>query len=118
ASGAGIATSTSQPQVIVSAAGANRLVFVTGPAAGATAGEAFALQPAVQLEDAFGNPVTDTPTAVTLSLASGSGSIDCDANPVTTVNGIATFAGCHIDQAGTATINASSAGVAASTTQP
>src|SRR5690606_3846230 len=69
-------------------------------------------------EDAFGNPVTDTPTAISLALASGSGSIDCDANPVTTTNGVASFAGCHIDLAGTVTINASSAGIAASTTQP
>lgn len=113
-----IANSTSNPGVLITPGSPTRLVFVTAPSSGATAGAAFAVQPEVRVEDAFGNPVTDDPLLITLALASGGGALDCDANPVAAVAGVASFSGCRVNTAGTVTLNASAPGIAASTTQP
>ena len=67
-------------------------------------GVTFSAQPVVHVEDASGNVVTTSSASVSLSIASGTGTLDCTTNPVTAVSGVATFAGCKITgTAGTAT---------------
>ncbi len=118
ASAPGITGSTTQPQVVIAAAAASRLVFVTPPSATATAGQAFPVQAAIAVQDAFNNVVTDATTPVTLRIATGTGPLQCTSNPVTPVAGVASFAGCRVDTAGTLTLDASSGSIANATTTP
>lgn len=118
ASAPGIAGSTTQPQVVIAAAAATRLVFVTPPSATATAGQAFAVQASIALQDAFNNVVTDAATPITLRIATGTGPLQCTANPVTPVAGVANFAGCRVDTAGTLTLDASAGSIANATSTP
>jgi|GEM_PF-378719 len=97
---------------------ASQLVFTTPPAATGDAGTAWSTQPAVTAQDIGGAAVTGYADPVTLSLASGSGTLTCDQNPVVPVNGVATFSGCQIDTAGVVTLRATSATIPDSTTNP
>src|SRR5206468_3777992 len=87
----------------VNPAAATKLVFTTQPGGTITGGTAFSQQPVVKVEDAGGNVVTsDSSTQVTLAIGTNpsSGTLTCTTNPVTVTNGVATFAGCKIDKAG------------------
>lgn len=97
---------------------ASQLVFTTPPAAAADAGTAWNPQPVVTAQDIGGSTVTGFADPVTLSLASGSGTLTCDQNPVTPVNGVATFSGCQVDTAGVVTLRAASATIPDSATNP
>ncbi len=110
--------STSNPQVVIRPGPPSRLVFSPAPSATATAGVAFAAQPTLRIEDALGNLVDTATDAVSLSVASGTGPVVCDANPVNAVAGIASFSGCRINTAGNVTLDATMAGIASATTQP
>ncbi len=118
ASAPGITGSTTQPQVVIAAAAASRLVFVTPPSATATAGQAFAVQASIAVTDAFDNVVTDAATPITLRIATGTGPLQCATNPVTPVAGVANFAGCRVDTAGTLTLDASAGSIANATSSP
>ncbi len=91
--------------VTITAGAATKVVFTTEPSATSTGGTAFATQPVVKVEDAFGNTVTTDSSAVNLAVTAGTGttgaSLSCTTNPVTAVNGVATFAGCSINKSGT-----------------
>jgi hypothetical protein len=84
---------------------ATQLAFTTQPA-GAVPATAFTTQPVVSVEDAGGNVVTGATNSITLAIKSGTGTagaaLTCTANPKAAVAGVDTFAGCKIDQAGTA----------------
>ena len=68
---------------------------------------AFETQPVVSVEDAGGNVVTSDSDAVTLSITTPAGAnLACTTNPVDAEEGVATFAGCSIDLAGTYTLTA------------
>ncbi|RKN67178.1 S26 family signal peptidase [Microbacterium sp. CGR2] len=96
------ATSTS---FTVSVGPAARLVFTASP--GNTArNTAFSRQPVVAVQDAGGNTVTSSSIPVTLSV--NSGTLICTSNPRNAVAGVATFAGCRIDQAGNKVLTARS----------
>ena len=97
---------------------ASRLVFTTPPAASGTAGIAWSPQPVVTVQDVGGATMTGYATPVTLSLASGAGSLACDQNPVVPVNGVAAFTGCHVDTVGVVTLMATSGAIPDSTTHP
>ena len=86
---------------------AAKVAFTTQPS-GATGGVAFATQPVVKVQDAGGNTVTTNTSSVTLD-ADDSGRRDVHLhrpNPQAAVAGVATFAGCKIDLAGTYTLTA------------
>jgi len=92
---------------------ADRLVMTTPPA-GAVGGVAFTTQPVVAVRaGATNTAVNDQATQVTLSISGGTvgATLTCTANPVTVVNGVATFAGCKIDKAGTYTVTATASGL-------
>lgn len=78
-----------------------KLVFVDSPAGTSTvAGQPFANQPVVQIQNERGRLVSSSPlTPVTLSLLEGSGELR-GVVTLDAVNGIATFSGLNIDLAG------------------
>src|SRR5206468_12639755 len=98
-----LATGQSPPFSITPAA-ASRLTIQTQPSAIATAGAAFAQQPVVRIEDAFGNFVsTDNSTVLTATRAAGSGALQ-GATPLTAVNGLVSYTNLPHNVATTITI--------------
>ena len=92
-----------------------QLGFTQQPSGG-TGGVAWATQPKVAIQDALGNTVTTSSATVTLTITTGTGNpagvLTCTANPKATASGLATFAGCKIDLAGTAySLTATAAGL-------
>src|SRR5207244_8965137 len=71
---------------------------VTTQPAGATAGAAFTTQPAVAIEDQFGNTVTGDTSTVTVALNSGTGPLQGTLTKAA-VAGVATFTGLRLDDA-------------------
>ncbi|MFN8508306.1 MAG: pre-peptidase C-terminal domain-containing protein [Dehalococcoidia bacterium] len=95
---------------------ATKLGFTSVSSTGAP-GVALATQPVVAIQDANGNTVTSqTPTAVTLSKLTGPGNLTCTNTTVTSVNGVATFAGCSLSTAGTYALQATASGLASAQT--
>ncbi len=93
-------TSATSTAISITPGDAAKLGFVVQPARGVP-GIAFATQPQVAVMDVSGNVVfTDSGRAITLALQTGSGTLTCTANPVSTVSGVATFAGCRISAVG------------------
>ena len=86
----------------VTAGAPNKLVFVIQPGRG-TPGGAFVTQPVVEVQDSMGNRVTsDDSTDVTLSKTSGPGAtLSCSGGLTReVVDGLATFNGCSLNNAG------------------
>ena len=82
---------------------ATKLGFLVQPG-GAIAGNPFTTQPVVAVQDANGYTVTtDNSTQVNIAIGTNpsGGTLTCTTNPVTVVNGLASFAGCRINNAGT-----------------
>jgi streptogramin lyase len=78
----------------------SKLVIQTQPSATATAGQAFAVQPVIDVEDASGNlEVDDNSTVVSVALASAKG-LPEGTTSVTVKDGVATFAGLNETTAG------------------
>jgi len=80
-----------------------RLTFRTSPGGG-TGGTAWEQQPVVAVEDAGGNAIVDSTLSVDLVVTSGTGAgtLTCAAEPLAVTQGLALFAGCAIDRAGSA----------------
>lgn len=103
------ATSATSNGVTVSVGPAAMLGFTTQPPATTASGATFATAPVVAVQDAGGNTVTTGAAAtatVDLSIFSGAATITCTNNSVSAVAGIATFAGCSVDKAGSWTLRA------------
>ncbi|MCX6023897.1 MAG: Ig-like domain repeat protein, partial [Chloroflexi bacterium] len=88
------------------------LLFQIG---GADVGKPFLTQPVVRTEDAFGNLVTTAVATVHLAITAGTGApgalLGCDNLDLPVTNGVAAFANCSIDKAGTGyTLTASAGG--------
>ncbi|MHB8507433.1 MAG: beta strand repeat-containing protein [Candidatus Dormibacteria bacterium] len=83
---------------------ATKLNWKQNPDSATAAGTPFATQPIVSILDANSVLVAnDNSTQVRLDIAAGTGSggsLSCTQNPVTAVNGTATFSGCSISKAG------------------
>src|SRR5262249_29465865 len=97
----GSLTSPPSNNLAVSPAAAYQLVIHTQPSATATAGQAFATQPAIEEQDQFGNVETgDNSTVVTAKLSSGSGPLQ--GTPTASLSGgVATFTNLADDKAET-----------------
>ena len=78
--------------LVVSAAAPSKLVMKTEPSESVTAGGAFVTQPAVYVEDAFGNVVTDNSSTVTATVQTGTGPLTGTLTAVAS-GGVATFSG-------------------------
>jgi subtilisin family serine protease len=97
-----------------------KLAFTTQPSNG-TAGVALGTQPAVTVQDAGGNKVTNATNSITLAIATNpsSGTLSVTSNPLSATAGVATFAGVSIDQGGTGyTLQATAAGLTSATSNP
>ena len=92
---------------------ATQLVITTQPSATAASGSTFAQQPAIEVQDAYGNPLsTDNGRAVTATVSAG-GNLE-GISSVDTSGGVATFSNLAISGAtGDYTLTFSSGGVAA-----
>jgi DNA-binding beta-propeller fold protein YncE len=101
----GTLTSAASDPFDIAVGGPTQLVFTTSPG-GAAPAAPLNPQPVVTIEDAGGNVVTDDSSDVTLSITSGTGnpsaSLTCSGSTLTAgaVNGVATFSGCSINDAG------------------
>ncbi len=83
----------------VSVGTAAQLLFTTQPGGSPTGGTAFPTQPVVVAADAGGNTVTSFSSTITLSIGSGRGTLQgCFPSRR---NGVTTFSGCEIEEAGT-----------------
>jgi len=123
---AGVKTTTTSPAFTITFAAASQVVFTTQPSASTVAGVAFAQQPVVKIEDAFGNVVTsgaDSSVSVALTLTTGTGSLTGTAT-MSAVNGVADFTGkgLNINLVGTNKVLTATAtlaaGVKTTTTSP
>ena len=107
----GTLASSPSNAVVVNPAADSKLVIHTQPSTAATAGQAFATQPVIYLEDSNGNLETsDNTTVVTVSLASGSGTLQ-GTKMVTAKGGIVTFAGLSDNTAETISLKFSGDGL-------
>jgi len=105
-------TSAVSASFTIAAGPASRLSFTSSPSSSISS-TTFSTQPAVAVLDAFGNTITTSTAAVTLALTTpGGATLSCTANPKTAVAGVAAFAGCRVDKAGTYTLTASATGLA------
>jgi type II secretory pathway pseudopilin PulG len=98
-SSSSVVSATSQPFSVSGPGTASQLVFSTQPSGstGALATTTFPTQPAVTVEDAFGNVVytgTGSTDSITLTMSAGAGSLTCTSNPLSATKGVATFSGC------------------------
>src|SRR6266480_3519582 len=98
-------TGATSGNIVVSPAAASQLTIQTQPSASVTAGVAFAQQPVVRVEDAYGNlRSADNSTVVTAVLDQGSGTL-LGTLSATAVNGVATFTDLRYQVAETITID-------------
>ena len=99
-------TSVMSNSVLVSPAAASQLVITTQPSSTATAGVAFATQPVVAEEDAFGNIITTDSTHTVTAARGSQGTAPLQGSPlaVTLTNGVATFSGLSYNKAETMNI--------------
>ncbi|HXZ82208.1 MAG TPA: Ig-like domain repeat protein [Acidimicrobiales bacterium] len=97
---------SSNPFVVLGPAA--KLVFTTEPSATASGGTAFGTQPVVSIEDTTGNVVTTNSSTVTLALAGSPTGVtfSCTSNAPAASAGVASFAGCKINLAGTYSLTA------------
>jgi hypothetical protein len=100
----GTLTSATSSAFSITVGAAAKLAFTTQPGGG-TGGTAWGTQPAVTVEDAGGNTVTTSSASITLAITSGTGTtgaaLACTSNPQGASSGVATFAACAINLAGT-----------------
>jgi hypothetical protein len=120
ASSSGLTSATSA-SFSVAAGPATKLGFTAQPTSGVTT-QAFSVQPVIAVQDAGGNTVTtgtNSTATITLSLGAGAPSgavLTCTGGlSKAAVGGVATFAGCSLNAAGTYTLVATATGLTAST---
>ncbi len=101
----GALTTATSGSFTVSAAAASKLVYSVQPS-NVTAGVADSPSIVVDVEDQFGNIVTSDGSNVTLSVATGPGSLSGTVT-VAASSGVATFSNVKIDTAGNYTLTAS-----------
>ncbi|HEX4561108.1 MAG TPA: Ig-like domain-containing protein, partial [Gemmatimonadales bacterium] len=95
ASASGVAGATSTAFNIVAAPPAS-LGVASQPSAAAVNGVAFAQQPAIQIQDSVGNPVSQSCTTITAGLGSGAGTLGGTLTAVTGAGGLAAFTNLKI----------------------
>ena len=92
----------------------DRLSFKRQPS-NATVSEPIAPSIQIQLNDQFGNKVKTSGTSISISLASGTGTISGTLTQTTNSSGIADFSDLEIDQTGSKKIQATGSGLASVT---
>ncbi len=93
--GSGLTGATSN-SITLSAGTATKLAITTQPSSSAQSGVGFAQQPAIQLQDNAGNPVSQAGVVVTATINSGGGSLGGTTTATTNASGLATFTNLSI----------------------
>ena len=107
----GSLTAALSTSVTITTGPASKLAFITHPSS-STGSVAFGTQPEVAVQDAGGNTITFNTTPVSLTITTPAGAnLTCATNPKVAISGVASFAGCTIDKAGTYTLTATSSGL-------
>ncbi|HSD31080.1 MAG TPA: Ig-like domain-containing protein [Gemmatimonadales bacterium] len=103
--------------ITLTSGNATKLGITTQPSSSAQSGVAFTTQPAIQIQDASGNPVSQSGTVITATIASGPGGATLsNATATTNASGKATFSGLAINGlVGTYTLTFSGGGFTAAT---
>jgi hypothetical protein len=103
--------------ITLGAGSATKLSIATQPSASAQNAIAFPQQPAIQLRDAANNPVSQLNVPITVTIASGGGSLTGSTTTVNTnASGLATFTNLRItDQVGNHTLSFTSGSLTAVT---
>jgi signal peptidase I len=97
----------------ISVGAATKLAVTTTPS-NTSVSNTFTTQPVVTVRDAGGNTVTSSTASVTIALTTpGGATLTCTTNPKAAVAGVATFAGCRINTAGSYTLTAASGALTA-----
>lgn len=106
-------TTVTSDTITVNPAAADSLIFTVQPS---NSSKTSAISPPVEVQivDNFGNYVAQSGTQVTLSIASGTGTINSGDQATTDGNGTAVFSNLKFNQTGTKTITASATGLATS----
>ncbi len=111
----GVLTAAVSRLVTTTVGAAAKLGFSVQPI-GSDVGGAFATQPVVAVQDLGGNTVTTDTSSVTLALTvAGGATLTCTANPQAAIAGVAVFALCSVDVAGTYTLTATDGSLALAT---
>ena len=114
----GVIPATSAP-ITLGAGAATQLTLTTQPSAAAQSGVAFAQQPVVQLRDGAGNAVSQAGVTVTVTIASGGGSLGGTTTAITSASGIASFANLSLSgPAGSYTLGFGATGLTPATSGP
>ena len=109
-------TTVASSAINLTAGAAAALTVATQPSASAQSGVAFANQPAVQLTDGSGNPVSTAGVSVSVSLNGAGGSLIGTTSASTNAGGLATFSGLGISGTiGTYSLSFASSGLAGAT---
>ena len=109
-------TGVTSGTVSVTAGAATQLTITTQPSDSVQSGAAFPRQPAVQLRDASGNPVSQAGVTVTAAIASGGGTLGGTTTATTNASGVATFTDLSITgTVGNRTLSFSAAGLTGAT---
>jgi hypothetical protein len=98
-------TSATSGSFTVTAAAASQLIFAQPPN-NAVAGDTISPGIAVEVEDQFGNVVSDGASSITLTVATGPGNLS-GTTTLSTFNGVAIFSDLSITTSGTYTLQAS-----------
>ena len=88
----------------VKAGASTRLAFSTSPSTPTAENKAFATQPTVTVQDAWQNTATTDKSEVTLTPSGAT--LTCTTNPKAAAAGVAKFAACKMNTAGTYTLKA------------
>src|SRR2546430_2685602 len=96
AAGSGITGNPVTSTAPGTAGAAAKLAITTQPSATARSGVAFPQQPVIQLQDASGNPVSQSGTPVTATIASGGGTLGGTPTVTTNTSGTAVFTNLSI----------------------
>jgi sugar lactone lactonase YvrE len=112
----GALTPATSGSIAITAGAASQLTITTQPSTTAANGAILGQQPAVQITDGGGNPVSQLGVPVTVAIATGGGTLGGIATVNTNANGLAPFAGLSITGLiGARTLSFTSAPLAAAT---
>jgi hypothetical protein len=109
----GTLTAATSGTFSIAAANASQLVFVAHPGS-ASANTVISPAIVVDVEDQFGNIVAGNTTSVTISKATGPGTLS-GTTEVAAINGVATFSNLELSASGTYILAASESGLTAGT---
>jgi len=112
------ASAPSLTSVVFTATGvagsASKLAFTTAPSAAAQSGVPFGTQPVIQVQDANGNPVSQSGLTIAATISAGTGGSLANATAVTNGSGVASFSGLTLSgTAGAFTLSYATGGLTA-----